>query len=324
MYITRTGMVCAVGLNAASACAAMRAGIANFVELPYHDNQGEPIIGALVPGVRRDLLPGASIVRLLSNALAQCLPEKLPQKLDKVPLLLGLGDSWRPGGSSAGMESLLEQVQQKLGMGFHPTFSKIIATGHTAGFESLMVARDLLKISEVPACVVAATDSYINRRSLGWLESLHRLKTVKNSDGLIPGEGAAALWLQMSSPPNTTFKVQVIGMGFGEESASVLKDDPLLGMGLAEATRCALVDSRLQLHDIDFRISDATGESYGFRELSLAEARLLRVRKESFPLWQLADAIGDVGAAAGIAEMVVAWHSFSKGYSAERTLPFPS
>ena len=57
-------MVCSVGLNAASACAAMRAGIANFVELPYHDNQGEPIIGAPVPGIPFDLKRTERLVEL--------------------------------------------------------------------------------------------------------------------------------------------------------------------------------------------------------------------------------------------------------------------
>jgi hypothetical protein len=48
MHITSTGMVCAVGLNAAAACAAMRAGIVRFEELPYYHTEGEPIIGAMV------------------------------------------------------------------------------------------------------------------------------------------------------------------------------------------------------------------------------------------------------------------------------------
>ncbi len=88
MYITATGMVCAVGLNAASACAAMRTGIANFVELPYHDNQGEPIIGAPVPGVSFDLRRADRLVELLSMAITDCLKDKPKESLDRVPLLV--------------------------------------------------------------------------------------------------------------------------------------------------------------------------------------------------------------------------------------------
>ena len=50
MHLISAGLVCSVGLSAAAACAAMRAGIAMFEELPYADNRGQPIVGAVVPG----------------------------------------------------------------------------------------------------------------------------------------------------------------------------------------------------------------------------------------------------------------------------------
>ena len=55
MFIESTGMVCSVGLSAAAACAAMRAGVANFQETTYLDDEGEPIIAAMVPGLAPEL-----------------------------------------------------------------------------------------------------------------------------------------------------------------------------------------------------------------------------------------------------------------------------
>ena len=59
-----------------------------------------------------------------------------------------------------------------------------------------------------------------------------------------------------------------------------------------------------------------TGELYGFKELPLVEARLMRVvRKQEQPLWHWAEAIGDTGAAAGVAQLVAADEAFRKGYA---------
>ena len=67
---------------------------------------------------------------------------------------------------------------------------------------------------------------------------------------------------------------------------------------------------------MDWRISDVTGEQYGFKELPLVEGRLMRtVRKESQELWHGADSIGDVGAAAGITQLVMADAAFRKEYA---------
>ena len=57
------------------------------------------------------------------------------------------------------------------------------------------MARELLAgRREFPACLVCGVDSYINARSLHWLDRNSRLKTPANSDGVIPGEAAAACW----------------------------------------------------------------------------------------------------------------------------------
>ena len=51
MYLGAIGMVCSVGFSAAATCAAIRAEIAMFHELPYKDRNREPIVGAFVPGL---------------------------------------------------------------------------------------------------------------------------------------------------------------------------------------------------------------------------------------------------------------------------------
>jgi 3-oxoacyl-[acyl-carrier-protein] synthase-1 len=69
------------------------------------------------------------------------------------------------------------------------------------------------------------------------------------------------------------------------------------------------------MSSIDYRLSDVTGESYGFREYSLAVARLMRVTRENVPIWHCADSIGDTGAAAGVCQLVLAFDAWSRQFA---------
>ena len=97
LYVTCLSLVCPVGLTPESAAAAMRAGISAFGELPYLDNDGEPIMGAVVPGVGLEAYGRARLVELLALAL-DGLKERLPApfKLETLPLLLCTREPERP------------------------------------------------------------------------------------------------------------------------------------------------------------------------------------------------------------------------------------
>ena len=68
---------------------------------------------------------------------------------------------------------------------------------------------------------------------------------------------------------------------------------------MVQAFRAALEDAGCTLGDLDFRITDVSGEQYMFKEAALAMTRLLRKRKEEFDIWHPADCIGETGAAIG-------------------------
>jgi 3-oxoacyl-[acyl-carrier-protein] synthase-1 len=293
----------------------MRAAIAKFDELPYRDSRYRPIIGAAVPAVGLDLQAELRLVAMLVLALEDCLAQAPALSWPSVPLLVGLAEPGRPGGAASLAESLLPQVQEKLGVQFHPRLSRVLAKGHTAGFECLRLARQLLQTPDVPGCLVCGVDSYINASSLQWLEQHWRLKREDNSDGVIPGEAAAVVYVQRQPPAKAETRVAVLGLGFGQEKATVFSEEPLLGLGLTAAARAALAEAKLTMQAIDFRLSDVTGEAYAFKEHSLAVCRLTRTWKAEFPHWHCADSIGDSGAAAGLCQLVLAHHAFSKDYA---------
>ena len=317
MYITSTGMICPTGLEAASACAAMRAGIAAFEELPYLDNQGKPIIGSHVTILDGRLKREERLIELLSLAITDCLENaKYDLPIEDVPLLVGMAEPDRENGGAKLPARIIGEMEQKLNVRFHSTYSRAFNQGHVSGFLGLRIARDLMKERKVPACIVCGVDSYIDAGSLAWLDKLFRLKTDENSDGMIPGEGAASVLLQPQPLSGIEYPVKIAGLGFGYEKASVSSEDPLLGIGLSDAARSALGEAGLQMHEIHFRLSDVTGESYGFKEQSIVIGRLIRVhREEGFPLLHCAEYIGNTGAAAGIIELIVSFHAYQKRYN---------
>lgn len=316
MNLCAIGMVCSVGMNASAACAAIRAGIAGFGELPYWDRENLSIVGAAVPKLSFELRFGRRLLEMLQLAVRDCLSCMPESSLENVPLFLGLAEAGRPGGAGGLGEKLIEKLEDGLGLKFHPELSRAVAEGHTAGFECLRVARELLKDRDIPGCLVCGVDSYINASSLFWLDQSWRLKRDGHTDGVIPGEAAAAVYVQRRVPSQAKTLLEVVGLGFGHERAPVLAGEPLLARGLADAARQALGEAGWGFHELDFRLSDVTGENYGFREHTLAEGRLVRMaRVENQPLWHCADSIGDTGAAAGVAQLVIAAAAMAKGYA---------
>lgn len=325
MYISATGMICPVGLNADSACSAMRSGIANFDELPYYDTSGELVIGSVVPGLTADFESLDRLVELLSRAITDCLSDEPHELLHNMPLLVGLAEPGRPGGGAGLADLIIARVERQLKLRFHAGLSHTLPKGHTAGFEAMRLARYLLQNDGVPACLVCGVDSYINADSLLWLEQHWRLKTADNSNGVIPGETAAAVLVrpQPTSPTHTL--VNVAGLGFAVEKVSIHSEEPFLSLGLTAAARAALGEAGLPMNEIAFRLSDATGEQYSFKEQGLTVTRLIKVPVEELPIWHCADSIGDTGAAAGVCQLVSGYHAFAKGYApGDRALCFTS
>lgn len=266
-----------------------------------------------MPGLDPDLKLGRRLIEILALALVDCLGEKPAIPPSKIPVLVGLAEEGRPEGGAALADTIVAGVQAKLGLRFHPTLWRAIPKGHTAGFEALRIVRELFQNPDIPACFVCGVDSYINASSLLWLDQNWRLKTPANQHGLIPGEAAAAVLLQRA--PADGAVVEVVGLGFGKEQAHVLSEEPLLGLGLTEAAQCAGGgEARLPRNGLaDFR-RDRRAIRIQKTASSRRQACACGAEGNSTPL-ALHDSIGDTGAAAGVAQLVVANHAFRKRHA---------
>jgi 3-oxoacyl-[acyl-carrier-protein] synthase I len=311
VFVSCVSLVCPAGYSAVSTAAALRAGIPAFAETGYRDVNGEPIVCAAVEALRPDLRGRARLVELINLALGELEPrvvDALPWK--RMPLILCSRETERPGARLAG---IVPKLRFPGGVTFAGKRAVHVAGGATSAFQAIGAARSLLDQPDVTACLMLAVDSLIDARVLQWLDRTQRLKTSDRTDGVIPGE--AACLAVVSTKPFSDDAVPVHGLGAAVEPATVLNEEPFRAEGMTAALNSALREAGVEMHDVDFRLSDVAGESYAFEELVLAQTRVMRKVRPSQPLWHPADCIGDCGAAAGLVQLAWVAHAFQRGYA---------
>ncbi len=316
LAIQSVGLVSSVGMDAASSCAAIRARLSRFEELSFHDQQGNPIIGAPAIEVAGKYQGGKRLVMMLLGAIRECVSsyQEHEQKHGRpLVLLIATGELGRPDYERNLPSWLLAQVKAELGVIVSPE-SAVLSEGQTGFFAALARARLLMSTGQVNSCIVSAVDSYLNVGALKWLEKHNHLKTKANCDGIIPGEAAAAVLITREKLGDRPL-ANILGLGFGQELSYQQENTPNVALGLAEAMRQALKDAAVPLQAIDFRVGGMTGERYGFMEASTAVARIQRVHKDEFKLWVPAEKLGDVGAALPAAMVIVTVMGILKKYA---------
>lgn len=312
LAITGTGMVTGVGLNAPASCAAIRCAIDNFQETRFMDKGGEWIMGCEVP-LKQPWRGKTKLIKMAAAAINECLADNKKIVPKSTPLLLCLSEHERKGRVINDDNQFFIDLQKELGMEFHQK-SRIIAQGHIAVAAALKHARQLFQELNVKHILIAATDSLLVGLTLRYYEENERLLTNNNSNGFIPGEAGAALVLE---PIYAGQEKQLLcrGLGFGVENAHVVSGKPLRADGLTAAIKESLVNAGCEMGDLDFRITDISGEQYYFKEASLVLLRLLRKRKEEFDIWHPADCVGEVGAVVGVVMIAVLKAACEKDYS---------
>ncbi len=314
--VQRTGLVTSVGLTAAESCAAFRAKISNPTETRFIDSAGEWIMAHQV-ALDQPWRGLTKLAKMASMAIEEALQDLPRAEWSDLPLLLCVAEADRPGRTAGVDDQLFELVQKELGVSFAP-LSAVVPHGRVAIAVAMAQARLLLAQGPAQRVLVAATDSLLSWPQLSHYESHERLLTARNSNGFMPGEAAGALLL--GRPTGEADELVCTGVGFAKEAAHLDSGEPLRADGLSQAIKLSLQDAGWQMHNLDYRITDISGEHYYFKEAALALSRILRVRKAEFDMWHPAENAGETGAAAGALVLATAHMAGRKGYSAGRQI----
>jgi 3-oxoacyl-[acyl-carrier-protein] synthase I len=310
LAILAAGLVTSVGLTAAASCAAIRAKLSNPSETRFIDSSGAWIMAHSVL-LDQPWRGRSKLVKMAIMAIDECLMDVPRNDWSHIPLLLCVAERTRPGRLNGIDDELFGEIQRELGVEFAEG-SLILPHGRVSVGTALKHARRILAGTSAPSVLIAATDSLLTWPTLSVYERNDRLLSPKNSNGFMAGEGAAAVLVGSADGGNQLY---FMGLGFANEPAGIDSERPVRGDGLARAIRHAVSDAGCEIHDIDFRITDLSGEQYYFKEAALAMSRILRVRKEELDIWHPAECIGESGAVNGIATIVVALAACRKGYA---------
>jgi 3-oxoacyl-[acyl-carrier-protein] synthase I len=309
MHVVSIGMVTAVGLDAPSSCAAMRARLDGFAETRFMGARGGAMVGAPV-AMPRPWIGERQLAHMAAAAMIEAF-DAVPQARDQAVLVLCLPEPGRPGTPVRDPAGLLRRIDAILGLnGLNR--SRVVAHGRPGGLVAIEQARRLLADRRAPFVIIAGVDSYLRSETLRHYANHRRILGPENPDGFIPGEAAAAVLLAPAGPG-----LRLIGTGLAREPAPIYNeaDLPLRGDGMTSAYRAALDASGIGMNRLGYRISDLIGEKYWFKQSALASLRLVRGEAGFQDLWSPSESLGNIGAAVIPTMIGMAFTAARKGYA---------
>jgi 3-oxoacyl-[acyl-carrier-protein] synthase-1 len=312
MFLVGTGMVTAVGLTASASCAALRAKIAAFTQLPYLDVRQEPVVGAPVLAVKSQRKGRERLLDLAVSALRDCLDACGAAGDGAVTLLLGLGHGQGAVEAAGEPAEFLRELAVRSKARLSADSLLLAGGAGSVGF-GIKMAQTLLTEDRATCCIVGGVDSLLDRATLQQLELARRLKKPTNPDGLIPGEAACfTAWAARPSSRGPQLRVSGVGVCDGRP-----RDDrnSLPGASLTEAMQDAFQEAGTRNGDVSWEITDLTGEHDLFVDHAVAIARVFTDPQPRVHSWHLAMSLGTIGAAAGPCAIAWAGAAFATGYA---------
>ena len=312
LSVIGAGMVTGVGLSGPTSCAAIRCGVNNFQETRFMDRAGEWLVASEVP-MEQPWRGPEKLGRMLASVIQESFASNPSLNPESTPVIMCFSERERPGRPDRLNERVVEATQRLLDYSLSES-SMTITQGRVGAVVALREARRIIYEQHLPAVIIAAVDSYLSAPTLNAYIDKRRLLTSDNSNGFVPGEGGAAVVVGRPAASEEP-QLVVLGIGFGVEKSTIESAEPLRAEGLVQAIKGSVAEARTELGALDFRITDATGEQYFFKEASLALTRTLRRRKEEFDFWHATDCVGETGSAAGPIALNYAWHASEEEYS---------
>lgn len=354
LSITGCGMVCSLGVDVATSCAAARAGIVRPEELSYYpvrspeDGSAASAIGhpasLLADGFEGD----ARLLCLAVGALAD-LEGRFPRERwesKRVGVYVSVPDLNRSqkrlestpddiasGRATSGRTALAgnldaeqnrgrvlwESIVDRCDWPAAQWFRYSTTCGHAGVARALTRAWSELVANTIDIALVGGVDSLLDEDTLAWLEETNRLKTPSNAVGFQPGEAAAFLILEKTTavvgPRDQLARLSAVCLG--EEPHTPFSDEPCTGSGLADLMCFNEALKSWRASGFCWIISDQNGEGYRANEWGNVVVRLAqRVGPSTQPLlWYPAASFGDTGAASGAVAMCVASRAFARKYA---------
>jgi 3-oxoacyl-[acyl-carrier-protein] synthase-1 len=302
---------CAVGLSAASVAAAIRAGVSNVAEHAFlQDVNREPVFCGTEPS----LDPALPVTDRIARMAAECLTDLATSGASRgewradARILVALPEC-RPGFDETDAAAVIDA----LGRSRLPQTRSVLVRrggeGHAGAVAAIRSAVALIETGREDVVVAGGVDSYLDSRTLAWLDSRRLLSRPDIRSGLIPGEGAAFVTLASQAVCDRLGcepLARVRGIACTQESREANSYTGLLGEALGDAIAQAASGLRLPGELIADTYGDINGELARSHDWGLAVLRAPTYFADATSYVTTTGQCGDVGAATGALGCVLA------------------
>lgn len=275
LSVSSAGICCAVGYSAQAASCALRAGMDHFQESEFLTPNGHPIRVARLP--EQAMWGAQRTAQLMAYAVNDCLQNTTKLKDRELTLLVLCAEQQRTDELSTEipMEPPLVQsidlFRELIECQIHRQ-SQIWSLGKAGLSQVLERAKELLTREACQQVILLGVDNLIDASLINQYMEQARLLVKDNRDGFIPGEGAAAILLELA--PVDTSGLQVLGWGQANEEGRPDGSIPSRARGLSTAIRTAFTQANINGNDLAWRMSDQNGEGFFAKEAANAMTRV--------------------------------------------------
>jgi 3-oxoacyl-[acyl-carrier-protein] synthase-1 len=335
--ITALGAVTAVGMDAITTCASIRAGLSrpalldHGVVLDIQDYVEMPVTGHPAGTIARGFSNVGRWLQLAPVAVADlCTSATLPgpsvdpdfwAQTKCIVILPVLGDRFLPDPncSDEAIEgAFVVPLAAAVRRFFRPSQTAVRARGRTGVLESFATARALIARGDAMRIVVLVVDSLVDIAGVNWLLESDRIKTDVNPVGLSPGEASCAFLLEdpnAATARNAPVIAYLRAAAVAREPKSFFEGEISHGEALAGFITTVLAGANGAQPFTDSAVTDLNGEPWRAHEFGAARARIAP------SIWDGGETIvpvrstGDAGAATAGIQMAVACQALARGYA---------
>lgn len=341
-------MITSLGHDAATSCAAARAGLSRACTIPEIEftfdltGEAEPVIAHAVPFLTRGFEGHARLQRLLFAGLSELKTQFNDDLLKTGPIgfYLSVPDPARTlrghelmtsdGARADCVERANESGNEPSDTEFAQDLLAIAAAqagwpgeihiryvslaGHAGGLHCIALAKNELDAGHIATAIIGAADSLLDSETIAWLHSTNRLKLSGMPVGLMPGEACAFLLLSNNARENDA---EIIGIGISAETKTLWSGATSVGEGLASALDQVAERAQWEQDSPAWVICDQNGEVYRANEWGHVATRLRGAwpALESPIAWMPAASFGDTGSASSLVAVCIALQAFKRNYA---------
>lgn len=349
MTIHAAEMVCSLGRDINTACAAARAGLTRLdgvacrIKGDYLDD--ETAVGHSVTGLTNGFEGDARLIRLLSEAARNLFqhPAASTAIQGRIGWFVSLPSAAR---TRSGLDALEENsrstyeeiLPEPSGVtdavrGKHiisaalaftglsiPMDSVQVSTAGQVGFAELVLAAERkLEEGAIDAAVVGGVDALVSDPEVRWLAATGRLKTDEQASGLQPGEAAAVMLVTKSGnvagqviPPVANIRHVQLAQSQRSYASGAAPD----GNGLVEALR-PLASTQCGDGQSPWLVMDQNGEYFRAADWGQAFVTLFASIPdyEDATVWYPANSFGDTGCASGAVATCMVLRAYARTYA---------